>query len=188
MLATTKEQSYDDTKDDEANRKSLVFEHQLSYISFQAKSEDIAALTNVKINYIEVTVPYTKGSIAFTNNTTAPLTKTAGTYVYKPLAAQTDALSTSDWTDCGYFLAIPQDITVTGAKAKIQYQYKVGSKTYTKTVDNLSLASKDPTPWTSTDWAKSTHYTYNITIGLREILFTVSVDNNWVNAGAKEIY
>ena len=188
MLATTKGQSYDDSKTDEQNRKPLNFEHQLSYVSFQAKKEDIAALLNVKIKEIKVTVPNTKGEIAFTDNSNAPLTPTAGTYVYSTVTstvADTE-LSASAWTDCGYFIAIPQDITVAGAKASIKYEYQVGNKTYTKTVDNLSLKSKDTTAWTA--WAKGTHYTYNITIGLKEILFTVTASGWSSDGGAKEIY
>ena len=126
--------------------------------------------------------------VAFTDNSNAPLTPTAGTYVYSTVTstvADTE-LSASAWTDCGYFIAIPQDITVAGAKASIKYEYQVGNKTYTKTVDNLSLKSKDTTAWTA--WAKGTHYTYNITIGLKEILFTVTIASGWSDGGAKEIY
>ena len=186
MLATTKGQSYDDSKTDEQNRKPLNFEHQLSYVSFQAKKEDIAALLNVKIKEIKVTVPNTKGTIAFTDNTNAPLTAATGTadFAYSTVTSDIE-INPTTWTDCGYFIAIPQDITVDGAKASIKYEYQVGNKTYTKTVEGLSLKSKDTTPWS--EWEKSTHYTYNITIGLKEILFTVTA-TKWTDLDGKEIY
>lgn len=185
MLATATGEVYDEAD----GKNDLQFEHQLSYVSFQAQKEDIAALLDVKIKEIKVTVPSTKGTIAFTDNTHAPLTTATGTagFAYSTVTstvADTE-LSASTWTDCGYFIAIPQAINVDGAKASIKYEYKVGTKTYEKTVSNLSLQSKDNTKWTA--WEKGKHYTYNITIGLREILFTVKA-STWSDGGAKEIY
>lgn len=180
MLATATGEEYDEAD----GKNDLQFEHQLSYVSFKAKKQDLAGFTEVKLTALTVTVPYSKGTIAFVSNESATLTETTGsTYTYT-VNASTLELST-DLADCGYFLAIPQDITVDGAKAKITYTYKdIKGKEHTNTVDNISLQSKDQNKWSA--WAPSTHYIYDITIGLKEILFSVTV-KDWTS-GEKELY
>lgn len=181
MLATATGQSYDETD----GKNDLRFEHQLSYVSFKAKKQDLAGFTEVKLTALTVTVPYSKGTIAFKSNTDATLTKTTGTGYEYTVNASTLELTTS-LADCGYFLAIPQDITVDGAKAKITYTYKdIKGKEHTNTVDNISLQSKDQNKWSA--WAPSTHYIYDITIGLKEILFSVTV-KGWTTGDDKELY
>lgn len=182
MLATATGQSYSETK----TRNDLKFEHQLSYVSFKAKKQDLAGFTEVKLTALEVTVPYSKGTIAFKSNTDATLTKTADPAYTYTVNASTLELTTS-LADCGYFLAIPQDIAISdGAKAKITYTYKdIKNKEHTNTVDNISLQSKDQDKWST--WASSTHYIYDITIGLKEILFNVTV-KDWTPGGEKELY
>lgn len=182
MLATATGQEYDE----EDGKNDLQFEHQLSYVSFKAKKQDLAGFTEVKLTALTVTVPYSKGTIAFTSNTSAPLTKTSDTGYTYTVNASTLELTTS-LADCGYFLAIPQGITINdGAKAKITYTYKdIKGKEHTNTVDNISLQSKDQNKWSA--WAPSTHYIYDITIGLKEILFSVTV-KDWTSGGEKELY
>lgn len=182
MLATAAAQTYDESD----GKNDLQFEHQLSYVSFQAKKQDLPGFTDVTITNLEVSVPYSKGTIAFASNESATLTETTGsTYTYTVNASNL-SLETS-LAACGYFLAIPQAINVDSAKAKIEYTYKdIKGTLHTNIVDNISLKSKDTTaPWTS--WAKGTHYIYDITIGLKEILFSVTV-KDWTSGGEKNIY
>lgn len=182
MLATATGQEYDESD----GKNDLKFEHQLSYVSFKAKKQDLAGFTEVKLTALTVTVPISKGTIAFKSNTDATLTETEDTEYTYTVNASTLELST-DLADCGYFLAIPQGITINdGAKAKITYTYKdIKGNVHTNTVDKISLQSKAQEKWST--WAPSTHYIYDITIGLKEILFSVTV-KDWTSGGEKELY
>lgn len=197
MFAVSKNQEY-------AERTPLQFFHQLSMVSFRACVDDKATrliFGDVKIDKIEVVVPDTKGSIAFTDFETGNCVFTANgktaDFSYKPVATsltidkskyKNDLSASNEWTECGHFIAAPQDIDdLTKAYAVITYTYKVNGKNtaFTKTTKPLSLKSKDTTSWTK--WEKGNHYTYNITIGLKEILFTVTV-KPWTNIDAEDIY
>lgn len=201
MFACNKGQSFDEGKTVEENRKKLNFKHQLSLIEFRARMDDAATpviFEKVTVKKIEVVVPTTTGTIAFVDTAdvncpfSAAATPKTADFKYNPVESDitvTAVKATDDWTECGKFLAVPQNIEdITDAYAVITYSYQLKgntSKTYTKTTKPLSLKSKDDTKWT--DWAKGTRYIYNITIGLKEILFTVSVDE-WKVGGNKEIY
>lgn len=181
MFATKTGQKYESGAS--THKVALSFEHQLSYVIFQAKATDIAVFTSLKIKEIKVTVPYANGSIAFKSNSDCTLTPSGSAYTYTVNAG--DVTLSGSYTTCGYFIAIPQAVNAAGAKASVKYEYVVGGKTYTKTVSDITL-NNTKAGASFDSWEKGKKYTYNISIGIKEILFTPSV-SGWTTGGSKDL-
>ncbi len=169
---------YDKTSSAGGNTKydgiDILFHHALASLRFVAKAQ-AGASYNVKVDRVVLYGLYRKGTFEekITEGTTTP-----GTYSSTPswgslddLYNQSDFLMVSGDTLTTF--VIPQNITEE-VKMRVYYSIQIGSATFVPTVSNdISLKENSEIE----GWEMGKRYTYNLTLGLQQIRFSVNVDN-----------
>lgn len=159
----------------------LDFKHALSYLVFTVKTTaDYSATTKFRLNAITLSGVYTTGD--FTQIVTSPNPNwtvdtsdpaKVGTYVAYTggeLAFTSSSAVAVPETDKKEMILLPQTLTADQQKIKVDYQISTDNGTtwiaQTQTVDLKGTVEK---------WEMGKKYTYNLSIGMQEIIFDPAV-------------
>lgn len=159
----------------------LNFKHALSYLVFTVKTAaDYSATTKFRLNAITLSGVYTTGD--FTQIVTSPAPNwnvdtsdpaKVGTYVAYTggtLAFTSSSAVNVPETDKKEMILLPQTLIAGQQKIKVDYQISTDNGTtwidQTQTVDLKGTVEK---------WEMGKKYTYNLSIGMQEIIFDPAV-------------
>ena len=165
----------------------IVFHHALSSLRFTAKAMEGTSY-NVKIDRIVLYGFNRKGTFKENVDETNPREyhskpsweNVTDFYTHKDsLAVSGDTLTT---------FVIPQGIT-DDVRMRVYYSIQIGSATFVPTVSNDILLSGKTVSGTTdviAEWEIGKRYTYNLTLGLQQIRFSVNV-GNWHDTEEKTL-
>lgn len=179
----------------------ILFHHALSSIHVMVKADVSYPANTITINSINILNAYFNGDFVenLTTGTETDSKATSnweghnneiGTFVIGNSGI--DISTTTDYTQYGTTaLMLPQAFDHTGSsnhvKLQVNYTIKNGDGTTLPQVSTFDLTTEANTgvvggvPSTFNQWVKGYRYTYNITIGLKQVYFAPSVDP-WENA------
>lgn len=180
-----------DDDDDSGNYKyngvDINFKHALSYILFNVKTTaDYSATTKFRLNTITLSGVYTTGT--FNQKAADPWTEdtgATGTYV---------AFTNTPGLEFGNsevpaaaaagkeIILLPQELTAGQQKITVNYQISTDSgTTWIDQVQEVDLKNA-----TVAAWEMGKKYTYNLSIGMTEIIFDPAV-TSWTEAAGGDI-
>ena len=181
-----------DNDDDSGNYKfngvDINFKHALSYIVFKVKTTaDYSATTKFRLNTITLSGIYTTGT--FNQKAVDPWTEdtsgATGTYVaytnstgldFGTSAVNAPAAATKE------IILLPQELIAGQQKITVNYQISTdGGTTYINQVQEVDLKNA-----TVAAWEMGKKYTYNLSIGMTEIIFDPAV-TYWTEAAGGDI-
>ena len=186
-------------KKDNKGYVDFTMAHQMSWISFEAK-------TTTDFEELEIT-----SIVVHVDNTTGEFVINASKDAYNTVAAKSGELipastpvaynytldhiakfyrDTTAYRRVGDFIAFPQAVS-NGMTATITYTAKINGVTYTNLTTTVKLnegiltetgcapldTSLDPDKWTVANWNAANKYTYRINFHWKEIWFTATVSN-----------
>ena len=181
-----------DDDDDSGNYKyngvDINFKHALSYILFNVKTtEDYSATTKFRLKTITLSDVYTTGT--FNQKATDPWTEdtagATGTYVaytnVSGLEFGNSAVHAAAATGKEIIL-LPQELTTGQQKITVNYQISTNNgTTWIDQVQEVDLKNA-----TVASWEMGKKYTYNLSIGMTEIIFDPAV-TYWTEATGGDI-
>lgn len=181
-----------DDDDDSGNYKyngvDINFKHALSYILFNVKTtENYSATTKFRLNTITLSGIYTTGT--FNQKATDPWTEdtagATGTYVaftntpglaFGNSAVHAPAAATKE------IILLPQALTAGQQKITVNYQISTDNgTTWIDQVQEVDLKNA-----TVEAWEMGKKYTYNLSIGMTEIIFDPAV-TDWTEVAGGDI-
>lgn len=181
-----------DDDDDSGNYKyngvDINFKHALSYILFNVKTtEDYSATTKFRLNTITLSGVYTTGT--FTQKDADPWTEdtagATGTYVaytntpgleFGNSAVHAAAAAGKE------IILLPQELTAGQQKITVNYQISTDNgTTWIDQVQEVDLKNA-----TVEAWEMGKKYTYNLSIGMTEIIFDPAV-TYWTEVAGGDI-
>jgi hypothetical protein len=159
----------------------LNFNHTLAQIIFQFKKATILGSTQVVINHVYVKIPATVAD--FSNGTWSDL-KTPKQYTIAQNYTCTDTYKQAD--DDDEFLVLPQALGANDDDVVITVNYKTkwalsGWRTRTVEIKVSDLKAKHTGG--EARWIAGNKYIYKIEVSTTEILFTSSINSDWVDNG-----
>lgn len=177
----------DDTGNYKFNGVDINFKHALSYILFNVKTTgDYSATTQFRLNTITLSGVYTTGT--FKQKVADPWTEdtagTTGTYVaytnspgleFGNSAVHAAAAAGKE------IILLPQALTADQQKITVNYQISTDGTTWIDQVQEVDLKNA-----TVAAWEMGMKYTYNLSIGMTEIIFDPAV-TYWTEATGGDI-
>lgn len=180
-----------DDDDDSGNYKyngvDINFKHALSYILFNVKTtEDYSATTEFRLNTITLSGVYTTGT--FNQKAadpwaedTAGATGTYVAYTNTPGLAFGNSAVHAAAAAGKEIILLPQALTAGQQKITVNYQIRTDGGTWIDQVQEVDLKNA-----TVEAWEMGKKYTYNLSIGMTEIIFDPAV-TYWTEAAGGDI-